>query len=91
LNRFIVSPRICTSCPLPHVTTDWYQIEYNHPRRGETECAAEHERRIPLEVRDFGTGRPADPPKPPRPPKKQTNALEQLLAGGGRRRLSRTG
>jgi hypothetical protein len=53
-----MSPRTCTSCPFPHVTTDWYRIEYAHPRHGEYECAEAHERRIPIEVRDFGTGKP---------------------------------
>jgi len=51
-------PRICTSCPLPHETRDWYVIEQYHPQAGDIECKAAHERRIPLEVRDFGTGRP---------------------------------
>jgi len=53
-----MSPRLCTSCPLPHVTTDWYVIEDYHPHAGDIECADAHERRIPLEVRDFGTSTP---------------------------------
>jgi hypothetical protein len=54
-------PRLCTSCPVPHETADWYVVEYNHPRHGEIECAEAHERRIPLEVRDFGCARPKTP------------------------------
>jgi len=50
--------RICTCCPIPHETTDYYVIEPRHPRRGEIECAEAHERRIPLEVRDFGQSSP---------------------------------
>lgn len=47
-----VSRRICTHCPTPHVTTDWYEIdELRHPCKGEIECADAHERRIPREVR----------------------------------------
>lgn len=72
-------PRICTSCPLPHVTTDWYRIEPNHPRAGEFECVPAHERRIPLEVRDFGTNRPKLPPKPPARPRPRKSPLELLL------------
>jgi len=80
-----MSPRLCTSCLIPHVTTDWYVIEFAHPRRGEIECAPAHERRICLEVRDFGTARPpaaACGKKSGAKPKAQRNPLEQLLAGG---------
>jgi len=44
-------PRFCTSCPEPHITTDWYRIEPCHPRRGEIECAEAHENRIRRETR----------------------------------------
>jgi hypothetical protein len=77
-----MAPRICTSCPIPHETVDWYRIEYAHPRKGEYECATAHEARIPREVRDFGTGRP--PAKigvvnrPPRPGRRPN--LLQLIA-----------
>jgi hypothetical protein len=47
------APRLCTHCPQPHVTNDWYQIdESKHPCRGDVECAKAHERRIVREVRD---------------------------------------
>jgi hypothetical protein len=48
-----VAPRICTSCDVPHVTSDWYVVaEHKHPLRGEVECREAHEDRIRREVRD---------------------------------------
>ena len=47
-----MAPRICTSCDLPHITTDWYVInEHRHPHRGDLECADAHENRIRRETR----------------------------------------
>lgn len=86
-----MNARLCTSCLLPHETTDWYVIEHNHPRRGDIECAAAHERRIPIEVRDFGTGRPRLMPQVDRRrrPKRQADLLELITRQHGRRaRLS---
>ena len=49
-----MAPRICTSCDEPHITRDWYVIaEYNHPNRGDVECAPAHEDRIRRETRSL--------------------------------------
>lgn len=50
-----MTSRVCTSCDEPHLATDWYQIEGDHPRAGEIECGAAHEDRVRREVRDFMT------------------------------------
>jgi len=85
-----MAPRLCTSCLVPHVTTDWYVIEYAHPRRGDIECAPAHERRIFLEVRDFGTKAPpaaaCGRKSGAKPKAARKSPLEQLLAGGVERR-----
>lgn len=45
-------PRICTSCPEPHETTDWYVIVERGPKqRGKVECREAHELRIRRETR----------------------------------------
>lgn len=72
-----MSPRICTSCPLPHVTTDWYQIEPSHPRQHAIECVPAHEARITREVRDFGV---SHPPKPTLKPFQKRPSLAELLS-----------
>ena len=81
-----MSPRLCTSCLLPHVTTDWYVIEAYHPRGKEIECAAAHERRIFLEVRDFGERTPpaavCGKKSGAQSKAAKRDPLELLLAGG---------
>jgi hypothetical protein len=47
-----MTSRLCTSCEVPHVTTDYYVIEATHPLRGEVECSLAHEDRIRRETRD---------------------------------------
>lgn len=71
-----MTPRICTSCLLPHLTTDWYRIESYHPCAGQFECVSAHERRIAREVRDFGEGRV---PKPISKPFQRKPDLAELL------------
>lgn len=48
-----MAPRICTSCYEPHITTDWYMIEYGHKQRGEIECRDAHEDRVRRETREM--------------------------------------
>lgn len=43
--------RICTSCHEPHITTDWYIIEWGSKHAGDIECADAHENRIRRETR----------------------------------------
>lgn len=46
-------PRICTVCPEPHLTSDWYVVtEAKHPQKGQVECSAAHEDRVRREVRE---------------------------------------
>lgn len=70
--------RICTACWLPHLTPDWYTVEPYHPRAGQIECAPAHERRIPLEVRDFGERSPPANSKKRKP--RSQPSLSELLA-----------
>jgi hypothetical protein len=50
--------RLCTHCPTPHVTGDFYVIdERGHPCHGDVECREAHEIRVPRETRGGVTGK----------------------------------